>query len=241
MSTQPLQRRPAAVTAVAVINFIFGGLGLLGAVCGGVGLLIFAALADQAAPPGGINPFKEMVDLANSIPGYVPFLIVSMALGLLANVLLIVTGFGLLKLRNWARMLCLGYAVYVLLSVAVGLTYQYAVVQPAMDKWSADFNQRMQKQQGKAGGPPPQNPGGQIGGLIGGIAGSIFQIAYAVGLLVVLNLRDVRRAFREGLAPVAPPESDDWRRPPGRLPDEEGPGRLRSGGDERILPGEPGA
>src|SRR5262245_54926879 len=115
MSTEPLQQRPTVVTAVAVINMIFGFMGLMSACCMGAAIAAFPALAD-AQPAGGPNLFKELKDLFESIPGYVPFMIASVVVGLVTSVLLIVSGFGLWKLRNWARIFCLVYAVYLLLS-----------------------------------------------------------------------------------------------------------------------------
>jgi hypothetical protein len=132
-------QRPAAVTVIAVINFVLGGLGLLGTCCGGVALLVLSSLAgSMPAPPGQPNPLKEMQTLFESIPGYIPFMIASAILGAIAAIVLIVAGIGLLRMRRWARITCLIYAVYTILSTLGGTVYTFVVVTPAMEKWQAE-------------------------------------------------------------------------------------------------------
>jgi hypothetical protein len=243
MSSEPIQQRPGLVTAVAVMNFIFGGLGLLGAFCGGLVILLFATVL-QNAPPGPAgqpNPMKDLIDIFTSIPGYVPFMIASLVLGVIMSIVLLISGFGLLKLRNWARILCFVYATYTILSVIGGTVYQYAVVQPAMEKGMADFQKKIQKQAGGGpAAPPPQNPMGNAGGVVGGIVGSLFNIAYAVALFVILNLPDVKRAFATGGLVTRTDDrvAQEWDRGIDRPYEDEGRGRLRAD-DDRIAPGEP--
>lgn len=244
MSSEPIQQRPGLVTALAVMNFIFGGMGLLGAVCGGLAIAGFAALMQNAppGPGGGPNPMKELVDVFTNIPGYVPFMIGSVVMGLIMSILLFVSGFGLLKMRNWARKVCFVYAVYTILATIGGTVYQAVVVQPATDKGMLEFQQKMQKQAGGPAAPPPANPFGNAGGVAGLVAGSLFSIAYSVALLVILNLPDVKRAFATG-GLVAPTSADDrvadaWERGARDRPyDDEGRGRLRSD-DDRFEAGD---
>jgi hypothetical protein len=247
MSSETIQQRPGLVTAVAVLNFIFGGLGLLGALCLGVAVGGLAALVSNApAPKPGEPDLKDFFKIFTDIPGYVPFAIASVVMGLIMAIVLLVSGFGLLKLRNWARILCFIYATYTILSVVGGSVYQYTVVQPAMEKGMADWQNKMQAQMKGPGGarpaPPPQNPMGQAGGVVGGIVGSMFSIAYAVALFVILNLPDVKRAFATGGLVTRTDDrvAEEWDRGPDRDRPygDEGRGRLRSD-DDRIAPGEP--
>jgi len=247
MSSETIQQRPGLVTAVAVMNFIFGGLGLLGALCGGLAIAGFAALMSNApaGKPGEPDP-KDLVKVFTDIPGYVPFLIASLVMGLIMAIVLLTSGFGLLKLRNWARVLCFVYAGYTILSVIGGSVYQYTVVQPAMEKGMADWQNKMQAQMKGPGGarpaPPAQNPMGQAGGIVGGIIGSLFSIAYSVALLVILNLPDVKRAFATGGLVTRSDDrvAEEWDRgiDRDRPYGHEGRGRLRAD-DDRIAPGEP--
>jgi hypothetical protein len=237
---------------MAVINFVIGGLKLLALLCGGVGLLvIFSLLKNAPAQPGGPDVGKEITDLFESIPGYVPYLIGSLVLSVIMTILLLVSGFGLLNLRNWARMLCFVYAAYVILYTVGSLAYEITVVQPATEKWAAQFQKKVQAQQAKArpGQPPPPAPpapGGNVGGQMGGLTVGLFQVAHAVALLVVLNLGDVRRAFA-GLPPAGDERGydrdDGWPRDRSgpRDPDAfegEDRGWRRPAGDDRIEPGD---
>jgi hypothetical protein len=180
---------------IAILNFIFGGLGLIGSLCGGVAFVVGAALL-QSLPPGPAgtpNPAQELTKFFQSIPGYIPFMIVSLILGAIMGVVLIVAGVGLLQMRNWGRITSIVYAIAMIIISLFNLGYNLAVVSPAMAK----FQEEMLAKAAKAGpgAPPAPNPGGQIGGAIGGVFGLIFSIAYSVVILIVLNLPGIRRAF----------------------------------------------
>jgi hypothetical protein len=243
MSSGTIQQRPGLVTAVAVLNFIFGGLGLLWALCVGTIIGVVAAVwQNLPAPKQGEPDPKELFKLVLDVPGYVPFVIASVAVGLIMSVVLIVSGFGLLKLRNWARYACFVYAVYSILSVIGTQVYTHAVVEPAMQKNMAQFMEKMKKQGAQVPPQQQQNPMGQAGGMVGGVVGSLFSIAYAVALLVILNLPDVKRAFATGGLVTRTDDrvADEWDRgvDRDRPYGDEGRGRLRSD-DDRIAPGEP--
>src|SRR5262245_19730238 len=106
-------QRPMPVTVIAVLNFIFGGLGLLSALCGGLALLFVVLMfQNMPAPPGGgPNPGKELGNVFTSIPGFVPFTIISTILNSVLAIVLIVAGIGLLRMRNWGRITSMVYAV----------------------------------------------------------------------------------------------------------------------------------
>ena len=233
-------QRPAAVTVIAIMNFVLGGFGLLGALCGGLALVLIGSLASSMpAPPGQPNPLKELMGVVEAIPGFIPVMITSYVLGAIWSIVLIVAGIGLLRLRRWARTACLIYAVYTLLATLGSTVYTFAVVQPAMEKWQAEFLAKMQPR-GAAGapaapaGPPPAV--NMVANTAGAVAGAMISIAYAVVLLIVLNLAPVRAAFAGG--GVSGTATDEavaraWKRdePPDVL--DEGRGRLR-GDDDRF-------
>jgi hypothetical protein len=231
-----VQKRPTAVTVIAVLNFVIGGLGLLGLLCGGLGMLLLGSLVSNmpAPPQGQPNPLKEMMAFYESVPGYIPFMIVSAVLGGIMAVVLIVAGIGLLRMRGWARMACFVYAVYAILSSLGGAAYNFAVVLPATEKWMAEFQKKIQPK----GAAAPAGPGASINtisGAAGTIAGTIYGIAYALVLLIVLNLRDVRAAFARAAAGGIDTDEEAARawqheEPPDIL--DEGRGRL--GGDQGI-------
>ena len=88
MSAEVPRRRPDAVTIITIYHFIAAGLALLGALA----ILIFAILpmSFSRGDPGGVAVALAALGLG---------LIVTLAFGVAA----IVVGWGLLRLRNWAR------------------------------------------------------------------------------------------------------------------------------------------
>lgn len=210
----PAPQRPAPVIIVAVLNFLFGGMGLFGSFCGAFAVLVMPALLQSLpAPPAGQPGPKDLAAVFDSIPGYYPFMIGSLLLSLVMSVVLIAAGVGLLQMRSWGRTATLVFAVYTVLSTAAGLVYSITYVNPAMEKWVAQI-------QAKAGpGAPPPNPAGNIGGVVGGIVGALFNFGFAILVFVLLNLPDVRRAFARASLPPGPDEDvgEGWddRRPPG--------------------------
>jgi hypothetical protein len=232
------------VTVLAVVNFVLGGLGLLSLFCGGLAVLLLAALVSNMPPPpkGQPDPFKELGTLFQSIPGFIPYMIVTTVLGTIMTIVLVVAGFGLLKMRRWARTACLVYAVYTILSTVAGGIYTFAVMQPAVQKWQVEFEAKMKKAQPKGAPGAPTAPAGPpptvnaFTNVASTVAGEIIGIAYAVALLIVLNRRDIRAAFAR--AGTEGTEIDEraaraWERdePPDIM--DQRPGRLRDR-DERV-------
>jgi hypothetical protein len=88
MSAEATRRRPDVITIIAIYHFIVGGLALLGALA----ILIFAMLP---------------VTFSRGDPGGIAVALAALGLGLLATlafgVAAIIVGWGLLRLRNWAR------------------------------------------------------------------------------------------------------------------------------------------
>src|SRR5262245_3436168 len=101
-------RRPVLVTVVAVVNFIYGGLGILTLTCtaGLIGLLVLLLQNAPAPPPNQPDQaatWKELGQIAQALPGFVPLYVTYYAVELVMLVVLIVSGFGLLRMRGWGR------------------------------------------------------------------------------------------------------------------------------------------
>lgn len=184
-------QRPPVLVVMAVLNFVFGGFGLVALLCLGAIALCFGSMASQAppGPRGSPNPMQEMWGMYQSIPGFIPYTVVTSIMGLVMATLLIVAGIGLLKVRPWARVLCVIYSVYTILATIGGLIYSIAIVNPAIELWQQDLNRRM-----AGGGPPPPTMGGGANNVMS-VAGSVMGMAYAIALLVVMFLPVVSAAF----------------------------------------------
>lgn len=174
---------PGVVVAVAVLNFVFGGLGLLGFFCGGGALLWMAS----ASPFGG-DPVSQALALTwqalRQVPGYVPVAIGQLVVGLVLAVLVIVAGVGLLHLRGWARVLTLVYAVFTILLQIGGVVYTLAVVNPALDRVLPPMLHR-----DGAFGPGSNN--------LLPIVGALLSVGHGVFVLIALLLPSTAAAFRD--------------------------------------------
>ncbi len=125
--------RTGGMTAVAVLNFIFGGWGMLGSLLVVLGGGLLAAIGGAASASGE-------ADGAAAAGAGIGLTLVGL-LGLFAGLLLFVGGFGILKMKPWARQACLAYAgiaVIVnlagiaLLGTGFGLTQILGFVYPAL-------------------------------------------------------------------------------------------------------------
>lgn len=97
--------RPGGLTALAIINFVFGGLSVLGALALMVPLTMSERL--EQAPPEQ----RAQLDALASIPAWL--LVVTLAAAVVGAVLLVVSGIGYLKLKRFlGRTLGNTYAVF---------------------------------------------------------------------------------------------------------------------------------
>lgn len=110
--------RPGGVTAIAVLEFIGAGICLLAGIATLVGASFFGAMFSQAqGAPAGTGGFMTMLGGAISVV----FFIVAAIAGLL--------GWGLLTLKNWARIVVIVFsAIGLLLSLVALLQFSSAVL-----------------------------------------------------------------------------------------------------------------
>ena len=105
-------------------------------------------------------------------------------------VALLAAGIGLLKLKPWARLVSIAYAIYGVVMVVVGGVVNYFfLVQPLL---------------AQAHTQPGPAAAAAIGGAIGGTLGSCFGLIYPVLLLIFMLRADVKAAF--GPAAGSPPD-----------------------------------
>jgi hypothetical protein len=182
--------RPTSVTVFAVLNIVFGTLGVI---CTPFALVytFFAPQMQGFYANAGIasemstNAFEMM-----QTPAYQTFMIVSTLLGTLVSALLIAAGIGLLKLRPWARWISIGYAVYAVLSLILGQVVSYFLITKPLLENIGSGPERM----------------GMVGGLYGGMIGSVCWLIYPVVLLIFMLLPSVKAAFRQDQIAPLPPE-----------------------------------
>jgi ABC-type glycerol-3-phosphate transport system permease component len=163
----PAPVRPPAVQVFGILNLVFAGLGLLG------GVMTYVMYFSGIHLPG---PRNAAIEAAQASPTYMSFLRVSFGFGLAATLVLAIAGYGLLRMKTWARKLTIGYAIYGLIAAVAGfIMMQRYLMGPMMH--SSD----------------PAAKGGAMGGVVGGL----FGLAYPVLLIIFMNKRDIREAFEK--------------------------------------------
>ncbi len=211
------QHRPTAVIVLAVINFVLAGLVLLFGVCGTLlSILVFPRLMASFMPPGqGPNPFTMMSEMMESIPGYNAFMLGKTGLNAVTSTLLLVAGFGLLKVRRWSRTLCLVYAVVTIVQTLAATVYEIAVLNPAVSRAVVEYTEKV-NQMNKAPGQPPVNLGFtetlyNTVGPISAVLWAVVLLVYPITLLIVLTRRPIVAAFARGEVLEALPAEPDER------------------------------
>lgn len=174
-------QRPVSVTVFGILNIVFAAWAICGSVFSSV------ILAAQAGA-GQQNPVLKVME---DDPFLSTWMKVSMPLALAGGVALLAAGIGLLLLKEWARKLSIGYAVYAIVMALVGVAINLIFVMP-----------RLTQQLGGAKGP--EAVGAQIG-MVAGIAGGIVGLIYPALLLYFMTRPHVRAAFRGVPDPYSEP------------------------------------
>jgi len=172
-----MRQRPTVITVFGVLNIVFGSLGVT---CLGVGLVTQAAMAPALQRFGGMQQWS-------ATPASHAWGIVGGSVGMLAAVVLIVAGVGLLLMRPWGRAVSIGYAAWKVFWAFVNLAAMWLIMVPAM------------KQQ------PAQMPPGVLEGMmvVSSVVGLVIALAYPVLLLVFMTRPYVVAALRAPEEPTA--------------------------------------
>lgn len=167
-------QRPTSVTVFGVLNLVFAALGL----CGGVmsGVVLFGNVLPQ--DPNMPNP---TIDLMNNSPGYRMYLMVSLALGVIAAIVLAVGGVGLLQWKRYGRSASTIYAWFAIAMAILGVVMNYFfLIAPMLEQAQQLEGQEQATAMGAA-----------IGGIAGGIGGACGGLIYPVILLIFMNRKNV--------------------------------------------------
>jgi hypothetical protein len=138
------KRRPTSVLVIAILQLVFGSLGIVCNACAAVGSGIGENPAFQG---GGANAEQVKMNEAakkleektkeieeQKVPGMRAYEIVSQVMGWVLSVAMIISGLGLLKMQGWARGLAIVYAIVSLLHKIVIAVYTFAFLNPAMQE-----------------------------------------------------------------------------------------------------------
>jgi hypothetical protein len=145
--------RPAPVTVFGILNIVFGSLGLL---CAPLELIVILAMPQVVNLPTGARAS----------------LLFSAPVGFGCSVLLIVVGIGLLYLRAWARVWCLGYGWFAIVWGIVGMVVHVGFVTSGDYGYSHDA----------------------IAAMVGGVIGVLAGLVYPILLVVFMRRPNVKDA-----------------------------------------------
>jgi hypothetical protein len=199
------RKRPTPVTVIAVLNLVFGGIGLACYLCVGAGILLLVMAFEQAAAQDPkIRDLKEVLDsMSRHVPSLIPFTVGNLIFSLVMTILLVVSGIGLLRMQGWARVLSIFVAVATILEQIAGLVYRFTVLNPGLQAWQREFLAK------HPGAVIQENPlGGQLSSAVGEILGIVLQLTYSIVLLVIMFTPTVVAAFRAPEPGYGPLERD---------------------------------
>lgn len=187
------RHRPTVVLVMAILNMVFGSLGLACYLCFGVGLAALLGLM-SSMPAKDKAALTDMVSsMDDALPSYKYVMIGTLVLSLLMTSWLIVCGIGLLGMKPWARWGSVFYAIATIVITIGGFIYNQAYANPALARWTEKMQQEMARKQGMAT-PAPVRTNPVMSGAQGGV-GMVFSMAYSIALLIVMFLPHVSAAF----------------------------------------------
>ena len=179
-----MRERPISITILGILNM---GIGLLG--LGGLLLSTMFESPDFVSSSSSGNSFlSSMLALWNTISTDATFVVwrrITVPLDAAASLALVAAGIGLLLLKNWSRLVSIGYAIYrvifALLDVAVLMAVLHRVLANALQA----------------------DTGAHIALVVGAAAvGTVLTLVYPVLLIYFLTRPKVVQAFQpEGTAP----------------------------------------
>lgn len=166
---------PVAGTIFGVLNIVFGLFGICGTA---VSSLMFFMPIDPAMARQ--NPVLKLME---DSPFYRIFNQGALIVGLIATLVLILAGVGLLMQRPFGRQLSIGYGVYGVVAVILGAIVNVMFVFPAL----------LENYQAL---PPGPEKAGAIGGIIGGVIGLVIGLIYPVLVLIFMYTPKIKAAYR---------------------------------------------
>jgi hypothetical protein len=138
-----MREKPASITVIAILQFVFGGFGIIGGICGGV--MMAAGGQNMNFFSGGGAPGqnqahmeqlqKEMEAAMTETPAYQVVQITELTVELGLSLAMIASGIGLLQLRPWGRQLAIIYVVVSIGSKILNSAYVLIFTIPAFNSF----------------------------------------------------------------------------------------------------------
>jgi hypothetical protein len=210
------RKRPTSCLIFGVLNLVFGTLSILSYLCcsiGGVAAYFFIQAGAQAiANDRNMRPEEReaiqplMTALLDMFREFAPFLIALCVLGCLLSVVWIISGVGLVRVRQWGRWWAIGWGVCFILLIISSTFWSIAHVNPMMmeslEKLDKALDKIEEQQRARGINPPPRQRLSSMGGSgsvvldnLLGILIATFEAGYALLLIVWMALPQTAAAI----------------------------------------------
>jgi hypothetical protein len=181
--------RPIVVTVAAVLQLVFGGLGLL---CG-----IFSAAIDltggrdslrtnQNTPESRFQEASQKLQREKA-PAWQAYSVTNQVTNCIFSCMMVASGIGLLRMAQWGRILALVYAGLSVVKGIVVMAYNIVVLNPLAD----EALHTLPAQDRQAVEPI------MTFAMVFAVAGMVLVMIYPIAIAVIVLLPSVNRAFAE--------------------------------------------
>jgi hypothetical protein len=194
-----VRQRPTPVLVIAILHFTFGGMSLFWGLCG-IGMQVGMHFAQAnnlipkppPGPPGSPQPMTQ-ADIQKFQEERIPYFrettYGNMGYDLVLSSLMVIAGFGLLRMRSWGRSLSIAYAGLSIAHKIVMMFYAFIFVFPVMDELVPEMLSRM--------GPQPPFLGNMMTFFMKMVpVMQLSSLIYPIAVLVIMYLPSVSAAFR---------------------------------------------
>lgn len=134
-----MRERPLSIMPIAVLHFVFGGLGLLCGICSGIQLAGGGQNWMTPTPTGPqaaeMKQMQEEMEKAMESAASRAVQIGTAVADFVISIIMIVSGIGLLQLRPWGRSLSILYAILSISLKIFEAVYAFAVTGPTINEF----------------------------------------------------------------------------------------------------------
>ena len=209
------KKRPTGVTVFAILNLVFGGLGLVGGLCG-IGFQIAnqavhsmqAKNQPPAAGPAPVNPMDVQNRLTEKIPYYRAVEVGGAVVHLILSGIMVFAGIALLRMSAVGRWTCIGYGLLRIPIALAEAVWTILVVSPVVQEVMTEAMKEAAK--GAKGAEMPPGFGGIMGGVVSVFTGlgALIVVSYSAAMLIYMLMPSTAKAFAapapvEGAEPAA--------------------------------------
>jgi hypothetical protein len=142
------------VLVIAILHFVFGGLGLTCGICGGIaqvagGNQMFQQPGQKDAKAADMEKFQKDLEkhVEEKLPANKAVTYAELGLGIVANLLMVISGVGLLMVKSWGRILSIVYGVFSILLNIGAAAYAFLLQIPVTAEFFKNMPGKGQEQE----------------------------------------------------------------------------------------------